>query len=68
MKSFKSIIIITDLITYIKNKSNSYTYVIILIDFPQFGKYLNETGRPMIYSCCWPFYQEGKGMQVCIFR
>ncbi|XP_025205881.1 alpha-N-acetylgalactosaminidase-like [Melanaphis sacchari] len=32
--------------------------------FPQFGKYLNETGRPMIYSCCWPFYQEIKGMRV----
>jgi len=36
----------------------------MLIDFPQFGKYLNETGRPIIYSCCWPFYQEGKGMHV----
>jgi len=32
--------------------------------FPQFGKYLNETGRPIVYSCCWPFYQEGKGLQV----
>ncbi|XP_025407951.1 alpha-N-acetylgalactosaminidase-like [Sipha flava] len=32
--------------------------------FPQFGKYLNETGRPMVYSCCWPFYQERKGINV----
>jgi len=46
-----------------KNKFNSFNQI-ILIDFPQFGKYLNETGRPMIYSCCWPFYQEGKGIQV----
>ncbi|XP_050441330.1 alpha-N-acetylgalactosaminidase-like [Adelges cooleyi] len=34
------------------------------IGFPQFGKYLNKTGRPIVYSCCWPFYQEGKGMKV----
>merc|ERR1711862_422896 len=24
--------------------------------FPRFGRYLNATGRPMVYSCSWPFY------------
>jgi hypothetical protein len=24
--------------------------------YPEFGKYLNETGRPMVYSCSWPAY------------
>ncbi|XP_046438281.1 alpha-N-acetylgalactosaminidase-like [Daphnia pulex] len=25
--------------------------------YPEFGYYLNRTGRSMIYSCSWPFYQ-----------
>jgi len=25
--------------------------------YPAFGKILNETGRPMVYSCSWPAYQ-----------
>ena len=24
------------------------------------GRYLNATGRPMVYSCSWPAYQRGK--------
>ncbi|XP_050525606.1 alpha-N-acetylgalactosaminidase-like isoform X4 [Daktulosphaira vitifoliae] len=32
--------------------------------FPQFGKFLNKTGRPIVYSCCWPFYQDWKGINV----
>ena len=27
--------------------------------YPEFGKYLNATGRPMVYSCSWPAYQIG---------
>merc|ERR1711936_1059471 len=27
--------------------------------YPQFGKYLNATGRHMVYSCSWPVYQRG---------
>jgi len=27
--------------------------------YPQFGRYLNLTGRPMVYSCSWPAYQIG---------
>lgn len=25
--------------------------------YPKFGTYLNETDRPMVYSCSWPAYQ-----------
>lgn len=25
--------------------------------YPEFGYYMNRTGRPMIYSCSWPVYQ-----------
>ncbi|KAL4705734.1 hypothetical protein ACJJTC_004604 [Scirpophaga incertulas] len=28
--------------------------------YPDFGKMLNETGRPIMYSCSWPAYQEDK--------
>ncbi|PNF24276.1 Alpha-N-acetylgalactosaminidase [Cryptotermes secundus] len=31
--------------------------------YPEFGSYLNETGRPMIYSCSWPVYQEFAGIE-----
>lgn len=34
--------------------------------YPEFGRYLNETGRPMIYSCSWPVYQEEKGFLVIL--
>ena len=26
--------------------------------YPEFGGYLNATGRPIVYSCSWPAYQE----------
>jgi len=26
--------------------------------YPEFGRLLNATGRPMVYSCSWPAYQE----------
>jgi len=25
--------------------------------YPDFGKYMNATGRPIVYSCSWPDYQ-----------
>lgn len=25
--------------------------------YPEMGRYLNATGRPMVYSCSWPAYQ-----------
>lgn len=29
--------------------------------YPEFGKYLNKTGRPIVYSCSWPDYQLAEG-------
>ncbi|KAL7727422.1 hypothetical protein ACLKA6_017548 [Drosophila palustris] len=26
--------------------------------YPEFGRELNRTGRPMVYSCSWPFYKK----------
>ncbi|XP_053688227.1 alpha-N-acetylgalactosaminidase [Sabethes cyaneus] len=31
-------------------------------DYILFGKFLNKTGRPILYSCSWPAYQEYKGI------
>jgi alpha-N-acetylgalactosaminidase len=31
--------------------------------YPEFGYYLNQTGRAMMYSCSWPVYQIYAGMQ-----
>lgn len=36
--------------------------------YPHFGKLLNETGRPMVYSCSWPFYHELRGIFVCNYH
>lgn len=33
------------------------------IGYPEFGRNLNYTGRPMIYSCSWPVYQIYSGIQ-----
>lgn len=38
------------------------------IGYPQFGRYLNSTGRAMIYSCSWPVYQIYAGISVSIPR
>ncbi|KAG5674338.1 hypothetical protein PVAND_004313 [Polypedilum vanderplanki] len=27
------------------------------VGYPEFGRHLNRTGRPMVYSCSWPVYQ-----------
>lgn len=32
--------------------------------YPKFGKLLNATGRPIVYSCSWPVYQEQSGIMV----
>ena len=26
--------------------------------YPDFGRFLNATGRPIVYSCSWPAYQQ----------
>ncbi|XP_059479744.1 alpha-N-acetylgalactosaminidase-like [Neocloeon triangulifer] len=30
--------------------------------YPEFGFHMNQTGRPMVYSCSWPAYQTEKGI------
>jgi len=30
--------------------------------YPEFGYWLNKTGRPMVYACSWPVYQTYSGM------
>lgn len=30
----------------------------------EFGGYLNQTGRPIVYSCSWPAYQETSGINA----
>lgn len=35
--------------------------------YPEFGRLLNGTGRPMVYSCSWPVYQEYEGKLVGFF-
>jgi len=32
--------------------------------YPEFGKYLNETGRPIVYSCSWPAYANSVPLEV----
>uniref|UniRef100_T1GC27 Alpha-galactosidase n=1 Tax=Megaselia scalaris TaxID=36166 RepID=T1GC27_MEGSC len=32
--------------------------------YPLFGVYLNQTGRPMVYSCSWPVYQLEAGIPL----
>ncbi|XP_023241723.1 alpha-N-acetylgalactosaminidase-like isoform X2 [Centruroides sculpturatus] len=32
----------------------------------QMGNFLNKTGRSMLYSCSWPFYQLISGMEIII--
>jgi hypothetical protein len=39
-------------------------HLISLAGYPEFGFHLNQTGRPMIYSCSWPVYQIYSGMSV----
>lgn len=34
--------------------------------YPEFGRHLNRTGRPMIYSCSWPVYQIYAGINVSL--
>lgn len=39
--------------------------------YPAFGRILNATGRPILYACSWPFFQETNGIRVsrlCIIK
>lgn len=30
-------------------------------------KYLNATGRPILFSCSWPDYERAKGIPVSLY-
>ncbi|XP_072040656.1 alpha-N-acetylgalactosaminidase-like isoform X15 [Amphiura filiformis] len=32
--------------------------------YPQMTKYLNATGRPILFSCSWPDYERGAGIPI----
>ena len=36
--------------------------------YPEFGLYLNQTKRPMVYSCSWPAYQIGGIIMIKTFQ
>jgi hypothetical protein len=35
--------------------------------YEAFGLFLNKTGRHMVYSCEWPFYQSVAGIKVWVY-
>ena len=32
--------------------------------YPDFGRFLNATGRPIVYSCSWPAYQSASNYKL----
>ena len=34
--------------------------------YPKMSKFLNMTGRPILFNCQWPGYLVGVGIQVCL--
>ena len=40
------------------------TDVLCLSGYPAMGKFLNATGRPILYSCEWAVYARAKGYKV----
>lgn len=51
-------------VDYIKVDGCYADYRTYDVGYPEFGRLLNKTGRPMVYSCSWPVYQELKGLMV----
>lgn len=37
---------------------------LITTGYAEMGRYLNQTGRPIVYSCSWPAYEEPLGIEV----
>lgn len=37
------------------------------LGYAEMGRYLNATGRPIVYSCSWPAYEEPLGIEVDIY-
>lgn len=51
-------------IDYVKLDGCYADYRQMDVGYPEFGRFLNKTGRPMVYSCSWPVYQEYEGLMV----
>lgn len=34
----------------------------MFLGYAAFGRYLNESGRPIVYSCSFPAYEESEGI------
>lgn len=51
-------------VDYVKLDGCYADYLTMDEGYPEFGRLLNKTGRPMVYSCSWPVYQEDKGLMV----
>lgn len=49
-------------VDYVKLDGCYANYLDMDEGYPEFGRLLNKTGRPMVYSCSWPVYQEDNGM------
>nr|CAH7752863.1 unnamed protein product [Callosobruchus chinensis] len=50
-------------VDYLKLDGCHIDYTKIEIGYIEMQKHLNKTGRPIMFSCSWPDYQEEQGMQ-----
>ncbi|CAG9839593.1 unnamed protein product, partial [Diabrotica balteata] len=50
-------------VDYLKFDGCNSDWIFIDKGYIEMGKHLNSTGRPIVYSCSWPAYQEPNGMQ-----
>lgn len=44
---------IVALIMYFRKSNGNKVITTNLLGYPEFGALLNQTGRPMVYSCSW---------------
>ena len=61
-RSIYSIVNVSDFIVFDMLLCNDD--VLCLSGYPAMGKYLNATGRPILYSCEWALYARAKGYKV----
>uniref|UniRef100_A0A6P7F031 Alpha-galactosidase n=1 Tax=Diabrotica virgifera virgifera TaxID=50390 RepID=A0A6P7F031_DIAVI len=50
-------------VDYLKFDGCNSDWIFIDKGYIEMGKHLNATGRPIVYSCSWPAYQEPNKMQ-----
>nr|CAH7734606.1 unnamed protein product [Callosobruchus chinensis] len=53
-------------VDYLKLDGCHIDYTKIEIGYIEMQKHLNKTGRPIMFSCSWPDYQEEQGMKVML--